>query len=706
MCTLTTPPCSEGVLWLVLEQPVLVSAFSRPYRMRARPVQASFDRLGEESGRISNAPRVCSAPTMSAQLLPLQSRLRWAAAGCLGVAWLVTTLLLGAMVDVPASRIAAVSLALACVLALVWLALRRLERRALAPLSELALQMQSQDTARLPVPPSADELAVIAQGVNRLVDRLHEAQRHEHEHLHRIEEAVRARTQSLRAAADEALAGSQAKSRFLANLSHELRTPMNGVLGMSQMLSATELDATQRNYLDLMQRSTSGLLGLLDELLDFSRLEAHTVELTDQPLGLRALLDEVAATVYPLAAEHGLLFDCHLRPDLPRRVRGDTARLRQVCLGLLTNAIKFTQVGEVRLSGRIDAGGAGIVIEVSDTGPGIAPEMRERIFTPFVQVDDSLSRRHGGVGLGLTIVHTLVSAMGGRIDVHSEPGHGAAFALHLPLVELDDSPAARPGGVPLRVAVVSDTPGGQHALRDRLLFLSHACVAMLTWRELSFAPEILSDAAPDAVLYDEPPLGWPAGGTGVFANARSPWITVLVHRMPPPPAVNGPRRVVRPLSDEALQRALQGPLRESRPVVNEASVRAGEGTPRGPVLLVEDNEINQAVARSFLEHLGFDVDVSGDAAAALGSLRERDYAVILMDCQMPGMDGYETTRRIRAGEAGHRAQRTPIVALTAHASPADRQRCLQAGMDDYLTKPINVQSLGATLERWLDAERT
>jgi CheY-like chemotaxis protein len=239
-------------------------------------------------------------------------------------------------------------------------------------------------------------------------------------------------------------------------------------------------------------------------------------------------------------------------------------------------------------------------------------------------------------------------------------------------------------------------------------------VATLTWRELSFAPESLVDVRPDTVLYDEPhgslagalagSGGWPAGGTGVFATARAPWITVLVHRSVPLPALNGPRRVVRPLSDAALQRVLEAA--DAPPAPSAAALEtAVTGGTRGPLLLVEDNEINQVVARSFLEHLGFEVDVSGDAGGAFDALRGRDYALILMDCQMPGMDGYEATRRIRAGEVGPRAQRTPIVALTAHASPDDRQRCLDAGMDDYLAKPINVQSLAATLDRWLVPER-
>jgi signal transduction histidine kinase/CheY-like chemotaxis protein len=631
--------------------------------------------------------------------LPLQSRLRWAAAACLGAAWLAT-MLLWWVLGMP--RMGTGAALLAVLLAGVWLALRHLERRALAPLAELAGEAASREAALLPVPPTADEVAVIARGFNALVERLHEAQRHEREHLDRLEEAVRQRTQALRVAVEEAQAASQAKSRFLASLSHEVRTPMNGVLGMAQLLSATALDATQRNYLDLMQRSASGLLGLLDELLDFSRLEGHAIELAAQPVALRSLLDEVAAAVYPLAVERGLLFEGHLSPDLPQRVQGDTSRLRQVCLNLLTNAVKFTQVGQVRLAVRRDEARGLVLIEVSDTGQGIPPEMRARIFTPFVQLDDSLARRQGGVGLGLSIVDTLVRAMGGHTEVDSEPGHGSTFRVCLPLAVLAD--AAPQPSRSLRVAVISDAPGGQQALRDRLLFLGHDCVAALTWRELSFAPEALSEAKPEAVLYDEPPSGWPAGGTGVFATERAPWISVLVHRSAPLPGLSGPRRVVRPLSDAALQRALDGPdaLAMDAGALPEAAAAAPT---RGPLLLVEDNEINQVVARSFLEHLGFEVDVSGDSDGAFGALRERDYALILMDCQMPGMDGYETTRRIRAGEVGERAQRTPIVALTAHASPDDRRRCLDAGMNDYLAKPVNVQSLAATLERWLLTER-
>ncbi|MEW6707211.1 MAG: response regulator [Pseudomonadota bacterium] len=533
------------------------------------------------------------------------------------------------------------------------------------------------------------------------------------------------RIEQLERALQAAEEASHAKSRFLGRLSHEIRTPMNGVMGMTQLLAQTPLDGTQRNYLELIERSTAGLLGLLGELLDFARLDAGELALQPQAVPLRVLLDEVAAAVEPRAHDKRLLFECHLAPDLPPLVQADPQRLRQVCLNLLHNAIKFTSVGQVVLAARREAGA--VLIEVSDTGQGVPADLQQRIFTPFVQGDDSLARRQGGIGLGLSLVSTLVRAMDGRIALRSESGRGASFQVVLPLpaLELDvpvpsgegtprpwNAAATPPGGEPglgaarkpgsdppQRVALVSDAPASQAALRDRLLHLNHAVAATLTWRELAFEPEVLEAMALDAVVYDEPVEGWPAELVTRIASGASRWRVVLLERRPGAALPADAVRLQRPLSDASLTRALA--VTPGGPVVQAPAV----ALPRGKVLLVEDNEINQVVARSFLEHLGFEVEVAADADAALAALRDHDPLLALMDCQLPGTDGYELTRRLRAGDAGPRAQRMPVIALTAHATAADRERCLQAGMNDYIAKPVRQAELAATLSRWLGPAR-
>ncbi len=533
------------------------------------------------------------------------------------------------------------------------------------------------ETQPLPEPVVQPELG--AQALQELETRLQE-----------LELALRASQET-----------SQAKSKFLAKLSHEIRTPMSGVLGMCQLLADTPLDDTQRNYVELMQRSTQGLLGLLGELLDFSHLESGQLGLEPQAVQLRVLLDEAAAAVHAQAADKGLLFECDLAADLPSVVRADAPRLRQACLHLLHNALKFTCIGQVLLSAR--RSDHGIVIEVSDTGEGMDDELQQRAFAPFVQGDDSVARRHGGIGLGLTVVETLAHAMDGHVEVDSALGRGSTFGLHLPLpvLELDDPPlSADPSR---RVAVVSDAPASQLALRARLAHLRHEVVAVISWRELAFDPEAVVALQPDVVLYDEPLEGWPRNVAPLAGDRPPPpWVPVLLQRRAEPvEAQAGTLRLQRPLSDAALSRVLQFPERPAA----MAETPAAPVPSSGRVLLVEDNEVNQIVAQSFLEHLGYEVDLAADADTALSSLHARDYAAVLMDWQLPGIDGCELTRRMRAGEAGLRAQRTPVIALTAHATPGDRERCLAAGMNDYLAKPVDPQQLGATLSWWLSADR-
>ncbi|MCR5865750.1 response regulator [Aquincola sp. J276] len=515
---------------------------------------------------------------------------------------------------------------------------------------------------------------------------------------------------ALRAALAASEAAGRAKSEFLSHLGHEIRTPMSGITGMADLLAATQLDATQRGYVEMMQRSAGSLLTLVDRLLDFTRLEAEPPQLRAEPVALRGLLDAAVAEVWPRAQAKRLLLECLLDPGLPAWVQADPSRVRQVVSHLLENALEFTPVGQVLLAAR-PAPEGGVLIEVSDTGIGIAPALHASVFTPFVQADASLARRQGGIGLGLAVVHLLVQAMGGQVVLHSEEGHGALFRVHLPLQPLEAPTAPGPlrdAASARRVGVVSDALASQQAWQARLRHLGHEVVSTLTWRELAFEPETLAAQAPHVVLYDEPPGGWPPNG--LDDPQPVPWERLMILRSEA--AAGGTSfgafpgtRLQRPVDDAGLARALDATHRGGGGAAAGPAPQAAPPAARGRVLLVEDHEINQVVARSFLEHLGFEVDVASDATGAMSALDARDFAVVVMDCQMPGMDGYELTQRIRAGEAGSRAQRTPIIALTAHATPADRERCLDAGMNDYLAKPVNVQLLGSTLERWLAPTR-
>lgn len=508
----------------------------------------------------------------------------------------------------------------------------------------------------------------------------------------------------LRADLEAAEGASRAKSQFLAQLGHEIRTPMSGVTGMAELLGGTPLDRTQRGYLDVMQRAAASLVALVDRLLDFSRLEAGPIELQPEPLDIRALLDDAVAAGWPKAAERGLLLEAQLAADLPRWVRGDPRRLRQIVLHLLDNALAHTEVGQVVLAARTD--GEDVLIEVADTGPGIDPQLQASVFDPFVQGDSSMARRQGGIGLGLAEVRLLVGAMDGSVALESQPGRGATFTVRLPLPLLEAT-ASPSSGELRRVAVVSDAPASALALAERARHFGHSVVATLTWRELASAPERLDETQPHEVIYDEPPGGWPPNAPMLADPARHT-VVLLQRRADNTQSGPGLVRLVRPVDDAEWARALDPLHRDAAAAVAPPQPAQPALSPgaRGRVLLVEDHEISQVVARAFLEHMGFEVDVAGDAPGALSSLIDRDYVLILMDCQLPGMDGYELTRRIRAAEAGPRARRTPIVALTAHATPADRQRCLDAGMNDYLTKPVGPQQLADTVQRWLPAPRS
>ncbi|WP_455833650.1 response regulator [Pseudarthrobacter siccitolerans] len=537
-----------------------------------------------------------------------------------------------------------------------------------------------------------------------------------------LEEEVAVRTRELEAAREAALESSRLKSEFLATMSHEIRTPMNGVVGLTALLLETPLDPTQKQYADGVKGAGEALLALINDILDFSKLEAGKVDLDVRPFDPRVLVEEVAGLLAEPAQAKNLELIAYCEPGVPARLVGDSGRIRQILLNLASNAVKFTASGEVSIRVKTESPGAAagstatVYFEIRDTGIGIDPSQHGRLFQSFSQADASTTRRYGGTGLGLAICSRLTAAMDGGIGLDSTPGQGSTFWFRLPL------PVAPPSTDPvpaagflngLRVLVVDDNATNRLVLESQLRgwrllpeAVPDAASALVRAREADAAGEPFHLAVLDFCMPDTDGLEL-ARRIKSEAGLADMELIMLTSTM----QVNAAE-----ISQAGVREWLMKPVRSSEfynrlvrlmsthepsvPAAAPSQASAVRDEPsRGRILVVEDNEVNQLVARATVSSLGYAVDVVSNGVEALAATAGSRYAAVLMDCHMPVMDGFEATRQIRRRDGRH--PRLPIIAMTAGALDGDRERCLAAGMDDYLAKPVDAAALEATLLHWV-----
>jgi len=670
--------------------------------------------------------------------LPLAAKLRVMIAYALAVVLLLTATVCAAVILLGVPQRFVLELPALVLAGLVAYALAsRLQHAISRPISEL-IQVahsvrESKDFSIRAERTTDDDFGSLIDGVNDMLADLEKRDRNLRLYENELEKRVRERTARLDAAVIEAQEAvgraeqaNRSKSDFLARMSHEIRTPMNGVLGMAELLHhSTTLDDRQRRYAATIYQSGHALLGIINDILDFSKIEAGKLELEKTPYNLRDIVEDAVEILAERAHTKGLELICDLPSKLDITVLGDAQRLRQVIINLISNAVKFTERGEIKVSARQVGGdllSALVRFEVTDTGKGIQPENLATIFESFAQEDNSTTRQYGGTGLGLAICKQLVELMGGEIGISSKPGIGSTFFFTVPLAA--DPTAVRElpaGGLNrARMLIVDDNLTnreivGQH-LRSWGVMVSEAS----SGREAMAILDRALGGQYDALILDGqmPDMDGAALARAIRAHHEYSDVPILMMNtvLTAAPAQTSAQQakaayLTKPVRRAALHACLSqfmnhrsGATLTLTSTAPQATAAAGAGrqqpatTATRRVLIVEDNVVNQEVARAMLQELDVAAVSSWSGEEALEKLATERYDAILMDCQMPKLDGYATTRRFREWEQAQQQPRTLIVALTANALAGDAEKCIAAGMDRYLSKPFTIEQLHQALE--------